>query len=384
MRHHALELQRRGREVGVAEALGVLRGRDARPRKPRRSHRRPRAGRPSGSRRKPRSTQSSPSRSTRRCAAAEPAARRAHFTPDGERHPEPERGTEPQRAGSPASRCAWCARSSRARYSSIRPTIDADVASRSRSSACNGARAIGVRERRVRVEPGRLAYDSRPRSSSAAMSAADSTIDDRRNCPPQSRERARQAPKFRRLPRNSLVCALPSVRLCVVEFLPDRDVQGLLGFLHEASESDGPDVFTESTVAALYQLIVPDVGAACNTFSGLKLDVPPSARSILSFSEIDCEWCTEDGEPWTDELDAACRQYIEEQDPHPPVPAFMNRAVRRSDLVRKAEYRRQGCGPRRAGVGAEDALCLWLDVPGESFFRRIPVRHRQPERFHRS
>ena len=157
-----------------------------------------------------------------------------------------------------------------------------------------------------------------------------------------------------------------------MELLSDRDVTGLLGFLHEANDVDGPEVFTESVVEALWQLLPVDGGVGCNTFSGVDVEVPAAARTLLSFAEIDCEWCAGVGVPWTEELDAACRACIESQDPHPPVPEFMNRVVRRSDLVRRAEFRRRDLwADVERVVGAEDALCLWLVVPEDAVLRRF-------------
>src|SRR5262245_59328576 len=161
-------------------------------------------------------------------------------------------------------------------------------------------------------------------------------------------------------------------RFRVVEPLRERDVKGLLGVLHEASEVEGPEVFTESVVDAFTKLIPSDSGAACNTYFGLDPTVRPAARSQLSFSEIDCEWCIPiAGLEWTEELDTICRQYIEHQDPHPPVPAFIHRAVRRSDLIRRSYRKTELWNLVERRVGAKDALCLWLDVPGDSFLRRI-------------
>jgi DNA-binding CsgD family transcriptional regulator len=158
-----------------------------------------------------------------------------------------------------------------------------------------------------------------------------------------------------------------------MELLSDRDVTGLLGFLHEANEVDGPEVFTESVVETLWQLIPADGGVGCNTFSGLDVEVSPEARTLVSFSEIDCEWCVGCGVPWTDELDEVCRACIERgEDPHPPVPRLMNRAVRHSDLIRRHEHRRrQLWADVERVVGGEDALCLWLVVPGDVVLRRL-------------
>jgi hypothetical protein len=147
-----------------------------------------------------------------------------------------------------------------------------------------------------------------------------------------------------------------------VELLSDCDVRGLLGFLHEAAEVDGPEAFTEE-VEAFWQLIPADQGASCNKFSGADPGVAPEARSLLSFSEIDSDWCVHVHDPWTEELEEACRVYIERDDPHPPRPRFINRAVRRSDLVPRAELLPAWpAGRRRALVGVEDQLCLWLEA----------------------
>jgi DNA-binding CsgD family transcriptional regulator len=159
-----------------------------------------------------------------------------------------------------------------------------------------------------------------------------------------------------------------------VELLSERDVSGMLAFLHEASEVDGPEVLNESLVDAFTKMLQAE-GAACNIFSGLSPEVEPAARSLLSFSEVDSAWCAPTTDRlWTDELDAICRQYIQQQDPHPPVPRFINRTVRRSDLVRRSTYRRTELWNLvEREICAEDALCLWLDVPGEPFLRRILV-----------
>jgi DNA-binding CsgD family transcriptional regulator len=165
-----------------------------------------------------------------------------------------------------------------------------------------------------------------------------------------------------------------------MEVLSDRDVTGLLGFLHEANEVDGPEVFTESVVDAFCRLIPADGGVACNTFSGLDVEVSPEARTLVSFSEIDCEWCAGCAVPWTEELDEVCRACIERgQDPHPPVPRFMNRAVRHSDLVRRHEHRRTELWAYVERIVGEDALCLWLDVPGDDVLRRFMFVTGRPE-----
>ena len=137
-----------------------------------------------------------------------------------------------------------------------------------------------------------------------------------------------------------------------MEMLSDGDIRLMLGFLHEASEVDGQEVFTEPVVEAFWQLIPADAGAACNTFTGASRDVVPEARTLLSFAEIGSEWCINLQTKWTDELEEICRTYIERQDPIPPVPQFVNRVVR---LVRRDQP---------AGAPPERALAISLAVHG--------------------
>jgi DNA-binding CsgD family transcriptional regulator len=167
-----------------------------------------------------------------------------------------------------------------------------------------------------------------------------------------------------------------------MELLSDRDVRGLLTFVHEASEVDGPEVFTEPVVDAFRQLIPFDAGGAGNTFSGMNPAARRETLTVLAFSEIDSEWCAGIEEPWTEEIDAVCRAYVERQEAVPPIPKFVNRAVRRSDVVGRAEWQRRDLWyfierPR----GIEDGLWLWLAAPGDSVLRRILVCTRRRDGF---
>ena len=157
----------------------------------------------------------------------------------------------------------------------------------------------------------------------------------------------------------------------VMEMLSDGDIRLMLGFLHEASEVDGPDVFTEAVVDALWHLIPADAGAACNTMRGVDPGVRPETRTMLSFSEIGSEWCVNLQTEWTDELEEICRAYIE-QDPIPPVPKFVNRPVRQSDVISRRELHRSELWQYLSPFdGVEDSLRLWLAVPGEEGLRRF-------------
>jgi DNA-binding CsgD family transcriptional regulator len=159
-----------------------------------------------------------------------------------------------------------------------------------------------------------------------------------------------------------------------MELLSNRDVRGLLSFVHEAAEVDGPEVFTEPVVEAFRQLIPFDAGGAGNTFSGMSPNAHLETLTMLAFAEVDSEWCAGVRAPWTEEIDAICRAYVEQQEAIPPIPKFMNRAVRRSDIVPRAEWQRRELWhfierPR----GIEDSLWLWLRVPGDPVLRRILI-----------
>jgi DNA-binding CsgD family transcriptional regulator len=154
-----------------------------------------------------------------------------------------------------------------------------------------------------------------------------------------------------------------------MESLSDGDVRLMLDFLHEASEVDGPDVFTESVVDAFSRLIPADAGSACIVVTGAKPHVAPEARTLLSFSGLASEWCTNLQSPWTEEYEQICRHYIE-QDPIPPRPRYVNRAVRQSDVISRRDRDKLEIH-RLIDNGIEDSLQLWLAAPEDDALRRI-------------
>ena len=154
--------------------------------------------------------------------------------------------------------------------------------------------------------------------------------------------------------------------------LTDDDVRSAFGFLHEASEVDGPDAFTEPVLEAFWELIPSDAGAACNTFAGEAANVLPERRTVLSFAEVDADWCIGLRKYWTEELDEVCRLHVEREEVVPPVPAYLGRPVRLSDvLTRREQRRRELWASVERVLGTEDFLVLWLPAPDEGLFRRI-------------
>src|SRR5262245_24664731 len=120
--------------------------------------------------------------------------------------------------------------------------------------------------------------------------------------------------------------------------LSDGDVRGVLDFLYEAGEVDGPDAFTEPVVAALRRLIRSDRGGCCNVFGGLRPDSRPERRTVLDFASVDLDWRVGGDCNWTDELDELCRLFVERDEPIPPHPRFMLNPTRISDVL---TYREQ-------------------------------------------
>jgi DNA-binding CsgD family transcriptional regulator len=154
-----------------------------------------------------------------------------------------------------------------------------------------------------------------------------------------------------------------------MELLSDGDVRLMLAFLHEACEVDGPDAFTEPVVDAFSRLIPADAGSACIAVSGPDPEVAPEARTLLSFSLLESEWCADVQTPWSEEFEQVCRHYIA-QDPVPPRPENMNRAIRQSDVVSRRDRKTLEIH-HLVDAGVEDSLQLWLAAPEDDGLRRI-------------
>jgi DNA-binding CsgD family transcriptional regulator len=157
-----------------------------------------------------------------------------------------------------------------------------------------------------------------------------------------------------------------------MSLLTDEDVQRAFGFLHEAGEVDGPDAFTAPVLEAFWELIPSDGGARCNRFAGEVANVDPERRTVLSFADHDSDWCIGVQKYWTAEFDEVCRLHVEREEAVPPVPAYLGRPVRLSDvLTRREQHRRELWASVERVLGTEEMLVLWLPAPEEGLFRRI-------------
>jgi DNA-binding CsgD family transcriptional regulator len=157
-----------------------------------------------------------------------------------------------------------------------------------------------------------------------------------------------------------------------MEWLSDADVGLMLDFLYTAAEVEGPDPFPEPVVEALRLLMPADRGAGLVEVDGCDPATKDEELTLLSFSELGSSWCYDVHEPWTAELDEACMQYVERDDPIPPVPRFLNRALRFSDVLSAREYHARALyATVERPLGTEDTLRLWFTVPGETVLRRM-------------
>lgn len=166
--------------------------------------------------------------------------------------------------------------------------------------------------------------------------------------------------------------------------LSDADFRQVLAFLYEAGEVDGPETFTEPMLDTFFGLFPSADHASGVEFAGRDPSVPPHELTVLSFSDVDCEWSTwnVDECAWTPEIDDAARACAGREEPIQPVPAFLNTPVRFSDVLTTREFHKtQLWATVHRVLGVEDALCLWLTVPGEKLFHRIGVGASRRGRF---
>jgi DNA-binding CsgD family transcriptional regulator len=153
--------------------------------------------------------------------------------------------------------------------------------------------------------------------------------------------------------------------------LSDGDVRGVLDFLYEAGEVDGPDAFTEPVVAALRRLIPCDRGGLCNVFGGLDPSSRPEKRTILDFATADVDWCVDVELYWNDWCEEVCRMLVARDEVIPPHPRFMCDPTRVSDVVTYREQRANELWWYVGRPGGDDAVWLWLPAPDEGVLRRI-------------
>ena len=155
--------------------------------------------------------------------------------------------------------------------------------------------------------------------------------------------------------------------------LSEADLRQILAFLYEAGEVDGRETFTEPVLDAFFRMFPFADHAAGVEFAGQDPSVLPHELTVLSFSDVRCEWCVNvDEGAWSPEIDDAARDCADREEPIPPVPRFLNTPVRFSDVLTTREFQKtQLWATVHRVLGIEDGLCLWLTVPGETLFHRI-------------
>ncbi len=148
----------------------------------------------------------------------------------------------------------------------------------------------------------------------------------------------------------------------------------MLAFLYEAGEVDGPEPFTEPVLDAFFGLFPAAAHATSVEFGGRDPAAASEELTVLSFSDIRCEWCVDVDSRWTPEIDDAARECADRDDPVPPVPSLLGRPVRFSDLVSARQFHsRQLWATVHRVLGIEDPIHLWLTVPGEAVLHRIEL-----------
>jgi len=153
--------------------------------------------------------------------------------------------------------------------------------------------------------------------------------------------------------------------------LSDRDLEGILGFLYEAGEADGPEVLTDSAVAALFGLIHVDGGGACNVWRGLDPRADLDRLTVNDFAEVEAEWCHGVDYVWTEDDDEICRRLVARDEPIPPQPRFMGRPLRVSDLHSQRALRSNELYMTVGRKYGDDSVWLWIPGPEQGTLRRI-------------
>jgi DNA-binding CsgD family transcriptional regulator len=152
--------------------------------------------------------------------------------------------------------------------------------------------------------------------------------------------------------------------------LSEADVAGMLEVIHELADVDGPDAFTEPAVDALLRLLPVDGGPCLNVWAGRNPAIPDEQLTILDFESVGAEWVVP-GPEWRQEFREAILLYGREEEPVPPRPEFMLRAVRHSDLMPYREWRSRRMWSLVGRYIAHDSLALWLPGPEAGVMRRF-------------
>jgi DNA-binding CsgD family transcriptional regulator len=153
--------------------------------------------------------------------------------------------------------------------------------------------------------------------------------------------------------------------------LSDRDMRGILDFLYEAGEADGPDVLTDAAVSALFRLVHVDRGGVCNVWRGLDPKADLERLTVNDFARVEAEFGLGLPYPWTDEDDEICRRLVARDEVIPPHPRFMRRPLRVSDLHSQRALRANELHCTLAPRFGGDSVWLWLPGPEKGALRRI-------------
>ena len=154
--------------------------------------------------------------------------------------------------------------------------------------------------------------------------------------------------------------------------LSDGDLRGILHFLYEAGEADGPEVLPEPAVVTLFGLIHADAGGVCNVWRGLDPSADPEQLTVYDFQSVAAEWGADlQHVPWTDEDDEICRRLVARDEIIPPRSRFMRTPLRVSDLLSAKKLRANELYMTVGRQYGDDTVWLWIPGPEQGVLRRI-------------
>ena len=144
--------------------------------------------------------------------------------------------------------------------------------------------------------------------------------------------------------------------------LSEGDYRGALAFLHEAHQVDGPEAFPERLRGSLASLLRADTLWHCRVRDSGDSQSTVTVRA----GRLAPAWAWGEGAVaggFSPAILDALRDYPE-ADLIPATPPFVNRPVRRSDLVSAREWRKTGRWVNAdRPVGAKDWVRLWIGSP---------------------
>jgi DNA-binding CsgD family transcriptional regulator len=152
------------------------------------------------------------------------------------------------------------------------------------------------------------------------------------------------------------------------------------------------------------RLLRVDGGACCNVFADRDPRLPAEQLTVVDYEAVGAEWIRQGSASWRipripaeqltvvdfaftgaewvqgptfwrEEFMEPLRLYGAEEEPVPPKPELMLRAVRESDMLSDREMRKTHLWGEVIRYLAADSLALWLPAPEEGLMRRLNLNY---------